>query len=204
MKPSIGREPNGSGFQSNNLWVGSLTTDTTESDLADLFGRFGEIDRITAFSSRSFAFIYYRRVEEAVAAKEALQGADLNGSLIKIEFARPVCSHLCVTFGFNCSLFLKFDGLLMVRSILGILTLDSTDFDGKLYACFVREIVIYLVLVVTVPIKFITHVHACVVADFKFGPTKFRHPSKRFQCHRLIKFPSKRLLCARVFAKTTL
>ncbi|KAG7561450.1 RNA recognition motif domain [Arabidopsis thaliana x Arabidopsis arenosa] len=98
MKPSIGREPNGYGFQSNNLWVGSLTTDTTESDLADFFGRFGEIDRITAFSSRSFAFIYYRRVEEAVAAKDALQGANLNGSLIKIEFARPAkpCKSLWV------------------------------------------------------------------------------------------------------------
>lgn len=97
MKPSRGREADGSGFQSSNLWVGSLTTDTRDSDLADLFGRFGEIDRITVYSSRSFAFVYYRRVEEAVAAKEALQGANLNGSQIKIEYARPVCSHLCVT-----------------------------------------------------------------------------------------------------------
>ncbi|CAH8390231.1 unnamed protein product [Eruca vesicaria subsp. sativa] len=99
MKPSRGREPDGSGgYQSTNLWVGSLTPDTTESDLADLFGRFGEIDRLTAYSSRCFAFIYYRRVEEAVAAKEALQGADLNGSQIKIEFARPAkpCKSLWV------------------------------------------------------------------------------------------------------------
>ncbi|WZZ82252.1 hypothetical protein YC2023_102824 [Brassica napus] len=98
MKPSRGREPDGSGFQSTNLWVGSLTPDTTESDLADLFGRFGEIDRLTAYSSRCFAFIYYRRVEEAVAAKEALQGANLNGSRIKIEFARPAkpCKSLWV------------------------------------------------------------------------------------------------------------
>ncbi|KAL1191173.1 Flowering time control protein FPA [Cardamine amara subsp. amara] len=92
------REVNDSGFKSNNLWVGSLTTDTTESDLTELFGRFGDIDRITAYSSRSFAFIYYRRVEEAVAAKEALQGANLNGSQIKIEYARPAkpCKSLWV------------------------------------------------------------------------------------------------------------
>ncbi|KAL1189710.1 Flowering time control protein FPA [Cardamine amara subsp. amara] len=98
MKPSRGRETDGSGFQSNNLWVGSLTTDTTESDLADLFGRFGEIDRITVYSSRSFAFIFYRRVEEAVSAKEVLQGANLNGSQIKIEFGRPAkpCKSLWV------------------------------------------------------------------------------------------------------------
>ncbi|CAA7016673.1 unnamed protein product [Microthlaspi erraticum] len=98
MKPSRGREADGSDFQSSNLWVGSLTTDTTESDLADLFGRFGEIDRVTVYSSRSFAFVYYRRVEEAVAAKEALQGANLKGSQIKIEYARPAkpCKSLWV------------------------------------------------------------------------------------------------------------
>ncbi|AEC10263.1 RNA-binding domain superfamily [Arabidopsis suecica] len=87
-----------SGFQSNNLWVGSLTPETTESDLTELFGRYGDIDRITVYSSRGFAFIYYRHVEEAVAAKEALQGANLNGSQIKIEYARPAkpCKSLWV------------------------------------------------------------------------------------------------------------
>jgi RNA recognition motif-containing protein len=37
-------------------------------------------------------------VEEAVAAKEALQGANLNGSQIKIEYARPAkpCKSLWV------------------------------------------------------------------------------------------------------------
>ncbi|CAN8284587.1 unnamed protein product [Cochlearia groenlandica] len=91
-------KPFGSREESNNLWVGSLTTDTTESDLTDLFGRYGDVDRITAYTSRSFAFIYYRRVEEAVAAKSALQGADLNGSQIKIEYARPTkpCKSLWV------------------------------------------------------------------------------------------------------------
>ncbi|KAF2595071.1 hypothetical protein F2Q70_00042913 [Brassica cretica] len=42
---------------SHNLWVGSITMDTTESKVTELFGRFGDIDRITAYSSRGFAFI---------------------------------------------------------------------------------------------------------------------------------------------------
>lgn len=138
MKPSRGREPDGSGFQSNNLWVGSLTTDTTESDLADLFGRFGEIDRITVYSSRSFAFIFYRLVEEAVAAKEALQGANLNGSQIKIEYARPVCSHLCVLFGYNCLLFFNFD---CIDRFWEIHTLES-QILMVVYAYLVKEIVL--------------------------------------------------------------
>ncbi|CAA7050469.1 unnamed protein product [Microthlaspi erraticum] len=96
MKPFRAREAED--FKSNNLWVGSLTTDTTESDLTELFGRFGDVDRITAYSTRGFAFIYYRRVEEAVAAKEALQGANVNGSPLKIEYARPAkpCRSLWV------------------------------------------------------------------------------------------------------------
>ncbi|XP_010527796.1 PREDICTED: flowering time control protein FPA-like [Tarenaya hassleriana] len=98
LKPTRSREQDDSSFKSNNLWVGSLSTDTTESDLAELFGRFGDVDRITAYSSRCFAFIYFRRVEEAVAAKEALQGTSLNGSQIKIEYARPAkpCKSLWV------------------------------------------------------------------------------------------------------------
>ncbi|KAG2250877.1 hypothetical protein Bca4012_098326 [Brassica carinata] len=35
----------------------SITMDTTESEVTELFGRFGDIDRITAYSSRGFAFI---------------------------------------------------------------------------------------------------------------------------------------------------
>ncbi|CAH8356121.1 unnamed protein product [Eruca vesicaria subsp. sativa] len=98
MKPFRGRESDDSGFTSNNLWVGSLTMDTTESDLTELFGRYGDVDRITAYSSRGFAFIYYRHVEEAVAAKEALHGANLNGSQLTIQYARPAkpCKSLWV------------------------------------------------------------------------------------------------------------
>ncbi|KAJ0258445.1 Flowering time control protein FPA [Hirschfeldia incana] len=98
MKPFRGRESDDSGFTSNNLWVGSITMDTTESDLTELFGRFGDVDRVTAYSSRGFAFIYYRHVEEAVAAKEALHGTNLNGGLLTIQYARPAkpCKSLWV------------------------------------------------------------------------------------------------------------
>lgn len=123
-----------SGFQSNNLWVGSLTPETTESDLTELFGRYGDIDRITVYSSRGFAFIYYRHVEEAVAAKEALQGANLNGSQIKIEYARPVCSYLYLR------LFSNFDCLLStIILFLRIHSPGSQNFDD---ACLVQKFLV--------------------------------------------------------------
>lgn len=74
---------------SSNLWVGNLSADTTDADLKELFGKFGALDKVTTYSSRSFAFVYFKRVEDAKAAKDALQGSDFRGNPIKIEFARP-------------------------------------------------------------------------------------------------------------------
>lgn len=88
---------------SNNLWVGNLASDVTDSDLMDLFARYGALDSVTTYSLRSYAFVFFKRIEDAKAAKEALQGVELRGNPVKIEFARPVCSDLCVSldlFGF--------------------------------------------------------------------------------------------------------
>lgn len=155
MKPFRAED---SGFKSNNLWVGSLTTDTTESDLTELFGRFGDIDRITAYSSRSFAFIYYRRVEEAVAAKEALQGANLNGSQIKIEYARPVCSYLFVSLGLYRRLFPNFDCLLSTITLF--LRIHHTPgsyilivFDACLVKLILLNLSFFFLLIVQIKIK---------------------------------------------------
>ncbi|CAN1146505.1 Flowering time control protein FPA [Linum perenne] len=74
---------------SNNLWVGNLAQDVTDSDLMGLFAKYGALDSVTAYSSRSYAFVFFKRVEDAKAAKDALQGAVLRGVALKIEFARP-------------------------------------------------------------------------------------------------------------------
>ncbi|KAL4651710.1 hypothetical protein ACB092_01G180500 [Castanea dentata] len=74
---------------SNNLWVGNLASDVADSDLMDLFAQYGALDSFTSYSSRSYAFIFFKRIEVAKAAKDTLQGADLHGHPIKIEFARP-------------------------------------------------------------------------------------------------------------------
>ncbi|EEF32887.1 RNA recognition motif-containing protein, putative [Ricinus communis] len=74
---------------SNNLWVGNLAPDVTDSDLMDLFAKYGALDSVTTYSSRSYAFLYFKHVEDAAAAKDALQGTLLRGNPVKIEFARP-------------------------------------------------------------------------------------------------------------------
>ncbi|CAI0541061.1 unnamed protein product [Linum tenue] len=90
MKRQSQRESDdGASAPSNNLWVGNLAQDVTDSDLMALFAKYGALDSVTSYSSRSYAFVFFKRVEDAKAAKEALQGAAIHGSPLKIEFARP-------------------------------------------------------------------------------------------------------------------
>lgn len=111
---------------SNSLWVGNLSMDVTDADLMNMFAQFGALDSVTSYSSRSYAFIFFKHMEDAQAAKEALQGAFLRGNSIKIEFARPVCfcSDLCVVLG----LF----GLVCLYNMTGVLliTLFVLEFIG--------------------------------------------------------------------------
>ena len=75
---------------SQNLWVGNLPADVTETMLMETFAKFGEIDNITAYPQRNYAFVYFKHIEHAIAAKEGLQGVSLGVSNLKIEFSRAV------------------------------------------------------------------------------------------------------------------
>ncbi|XP_068665038.1 flowering time control protein FPA-like [Aristolochia californica] len=89
QNPRLNRDADDEEVPSNILWLGNLSPDVTDSDLMTCFGKFGALDSITTFSSRCFAFIYFKALDDAKAAKEAVQGTVIHGSPIKIEFARP-------------------------------------------------------------------------------------------------------------------
>ncbi|KAH1104876.1 hypothetical protein GYH30_038279 [Glycine max] len=86
------------GSPTNNLWVGNLPPEVIDSNLMELFAPYGSLDSLISYSSRTFAFVLFRRVEDAKAAKSNLQGAWLRGFQIRIEFARPAkpCKQLWV------------------------------------------------------------------------------------------------------------
>ncbi|KAH9312397.1 hypothetical protein KI387_027432 [Taxus chinensis] len=73
---------------SRNLWVGNVSQHVTETLLAEQFSRFGEVEGITVYSSRNYAFINFRKEEDAVIAKRSLQGLVLGGLALRIEFAK--------------------------------------------------------------------------------------------------------------------
>jgi len=78
-----------------NIYVGNLSYTTTEDDLRQAFGNFGEVtsaalikDKFTG-KSRGFGFVEMPSQEEAMAAIQGMNGAELGGRVLTVNEARP-------------------------------------------------------------------------------------------------------------------
>lgn len=77
------------------LFIGGLAWAATDEDLKEAFAPFGEVVAATVVRypdtgrSKGFAFVEYATVEEATKAKEEMDGKELAGRAIKVDFARP-------------------------------------------------------------------------------------------------------------------
>ena len=76
------------------MFVGGISWNLDSEDLKEAFAEFGEVlsaniikDRETQ-KSRGFGFVEFGTVEEAAAAKEAMDGKELDGRSIKVDFAQ--------------------------------------------------------------------------------------------------------------------
>ena len=81
---------------SKKLYVGSLSYDTTEDSLKDLFSKAGKvesasiiIDKISG-RSKGFGFVEMSTDEEAKKAIETLNGKELDGRTLMVDEARPM------------------------------------------------------------------------------------------------------------------
>jgi RNA recognition motif-containing protein len=81
-------------MSSSKLYVGNLTYDTTESTIEALFATHGSVSSVALIMDRDtgrpkgFGFVEMGSVEEAQAAKSALDGTDLGGRAIKVDVAK--------------------------------------------------------------------------------------------------------------------
>lgn len=82
---NIGRK---NALPSRYLWVGNLSNKVTEDILINLFLQFGELERVSLQAGRNFAFIDFKYEEAAFAAMRSLQGFNLAGSPIVVEFTK--------------------------------------------------------------------------------------------------------------------
>ncbi|QFR39144.1 RNA-binding protein [Candidatus Gracilibacteria bacterium 28_42_T64] len=81
-------------METNKLFIGGISWNLEWQDIKDAFKEFGEVSYVKIITdretgkSRGFGFIEFSSVEEAVAAKEAMDGAELDGRDIKVDFAQ--------------------------------------------------------------------------------------------------------------------
>lgn len=75
--------------------VTNLSEDARESDLRELFGRFGSIQRVflakdrKTQQSKGFAFIHFNHKEDAQSAIDDLNGYGYDHLILKVEWAKP-------------------------------------------------------------------------------------------------------------------
>src|SRR3954469_10964716 len=77
------------------LYVGNLSFSTTEESLQAEFGAHGQVEEVAVITDRDtgrprgFSFVSMSNDNEARAAIEALNGADIDGRTITVNEARP-------------------------------------------------------------------------------------------------------------------
>jgi RNA recognition motif-containing protein len=79
----------------NKLYVGNLSFNTSDDQLAQLFGQFGKVDRASIVTdretgrSRGFAFVEMENDVAAKAAISSLDGQMVEGRNLTVNIARP-------------------------------------------------------------------------------------------------------------------
>ncbi|XP_037937260.1 protein no-on-transient A-like isoform X2 [Teleopsis dalmanni] len=71
----------------NRLYVGNLTTDTTEEDLIEIFKPYGEIGEIFSNPEKNFTFLKVDYHSNAEKAKRELDGSMRKGRAMRVRFA---------------------------------------------------------------------------------------------------------------------
>lgn len=78
-----------------NIYIGNLSSETTEDQLREAFAAFGEVSSASIIKDkysgepRGFAFVEMASKEEATAAIEGLNEKDLNGNALNVNEAKP-------------------------------------------------------------------------------------------------------------------
>lgn len=78
-----------------NIYVGNLAYSTTEDELRDAFGEFGEVSKVNLITdkftgqSKGFAFVEMDDNSAADAAMKALNETSMGGRNLKVNQAKP-------------------------------------------------------------------------------------------------------------------
>jgi RNA recognition motif-containing protein len=73
---------------SRNLWVGAPFEMHDEPEVHRVFSRYGKIENISMLPAKNCCFVLFDEKDDAVAARDALNGLPLNGKVLKVNFGK--------------------------------------------------------------------------------------------------------------------
>ena len=76
-------------MQGNKLYIGNFSYSATDEQLEKLFSPYGNVVQVNIIGNKGFAFIEMGSSEEALKAKEALDGSSFDGRNLRVDEARP-------------------------------------------------------------------------------------------------------------------
>ncbi|KAJ3037841.1 hypothetical protein HK097_003368 [Rhizophlyctis rosea] len=71
-----------------SLWIGNIDPALSPSDLLTLYAPFGPIESLRILPDKECAFVNYVRVEDAVRAREEMQGARVGNCVVRVGFGK--------------------------------------------------------------------------------------------------------------------
>ena len=75
-------------MQGSKLYVGNIIYSATNDELKELFAQYGEVKQVNLMEGRGYGFVEMSSPEEAMKARDALNGADFKGRKLKVDEAR--------------------------------------------------------------------------------------------------------------------
>ncbi|KAJ2800764.1 hypothetical protein H4R20_003941 [Coemansia guatemalensis] len=70
------------------LWIGNIAAAAAADQLGSVFGRFGEIESARVLNHKNCGFVNFVRLEDAVRAKQAMNGKSIDGAVVRIGYAK--------------------------------------------------------------------------------------------------------------------
>jgi len=76
-------------MKTTKLYVGNLSYDIGEEKLKEVFSEHGTVVSVQIIGGKGFGFVEMETAEAAEAAKDALDGTELEGRQLRVDEARP-------------------------------------------------------------------------------------------------------------------
>jgi RNA recognition motif-containing protein len=75
-------------MQGSKLYVGNINYAATSEELRELFAKHGEVKQVNLLEGRGYGFVEMSSPEEAMKARDALNGTEFQGRTLKVDEAR--------------------------------------------------------------------------------------------------------------------